>query len=114
MIKDKVSRFKHLFLKTSIQHSKQEGYCRKMSVDKPVIVSDATPLIGLAKLQLDLLTKLFGRIIIPPAVFTEVTDRGDERPGAVAVRQANWLEVQMVGACRDFQRVSVRWRNLMG
>ena len=39
-----------------------------------VVVSDTTPLIALMKAaQLELLQKLFGRILVPQAVFRELT-----------------------------------------
>lgn len=39
-----------------------------------IVVSDTTPLISLLKInQLDLLEKLFGEVLIPEAVFNELT-----------------------------------------
>ncbi len=60
-----------------------------------IVVSDATPLIALAKIgQLTLLQELFGVIIIPQAVYEEVVTHGSNRPGAVEVRQAAWIHTQ--------------------
>lgn len=43
-----------------------------------IVVSDTTPLISLLKInKLDLLEKLFGKVLIPEAVFSELT--ADER-----------------------------------
>ena len=43
-----------------------------------IVVSDTTPLISLLKInRLDLLEKLFGEVLIPSAVFNELTT--DER-----------------------------------
>ena len=43
-----------------------------------IVVSDTTPLISLLKIsRLDLLEKLFGEVLIPAAVFNELTT--DER-----------------------------------
>ena len=39
-----------------------------------IVVSDTTPLISLLKInRLDLLEKLFGEVLIPEAVFNELT-----------------------------------------
>lgn len=53
-----------------------------------IIVSDASPLIGLSQIgQLDLLFQLFKEIIIPPAVATECT-YDSHKPGAVIIQSA--------------------------
>lgn len=60
-----------------------------------IVVSDATPLIGLAKLELlDLLPKLFAEVHIPPAVYEEVVQHAPHRPGATEVQHASWIKVQ--------------------
>lgn len=60
-----------------------------------IVVSDATPLIGLAKVgELEILKMLFGTILIPGSVYDEVVTDAKERPGAVQVRQAAWINVQ--------------------
>ena len=60
-----------------------------------VIVPDSSPLIGLARIdQLDLLPKLYSKILVPPAVWDEVTIRGIGRPGAHEVSQVKWIEKQ--------------------
>ena len=47
------------------------------------IVGDSSPLISLAIIgQLDLLPKLYRRVLIPPAVWNEVTVQGVGLPGA--------------------------------
>ncbi len=53
-----------------------------------IVVSDASPLIGLGKInQLDLLSKLFQQIIIPPAVEDECVFYRN-KPGADAILSA--------------------------
>jgi predicted nucleic acid-binding protein len=48
-----------------------------------IIVSNTTPLIGLAIVgQFDLLAHLFGKIIIPTAVYEEAVRFGREQGGA--------------------------------
>ncbi len=63
------------------------------------IISNASPLIALSNIgQLELLNKLFQKIIIPKAVYQEVVDEGDGKPGAVEVKKAvnKWIEVKEV------------------
>lgn len=61
-----------------------------------IVVSDATPLIALAKLHhLALLRELFGNLYIPQAVYDEITVSAPTRPGANAVRRADWLQVRI-------------------
>ncbi len=57
----------------------------------PDVVSNTGPLIGLAGIgQFDLLHKLFGRIIIPPAVRDEIRDE----TSVAALAAADWIVVQ--------------------
>ena len=62
-----------------------------------IVVSNATPLIALAKIgRLALLQDLFGVIWAPGAVYAEVTLRVPNRPGADEVRRASWISVTSV------------------
>jgi len=62
-----------------------------------IVVSDATPLIGLAKINhFFLLKDLFGTVIIPQAVYDEVVTHAPNRPGATEVSQAAWIQTQTV------------------
>jgi len=62
---------------------------------KHALVADSSPLIALAVIDaLNLLPRLYHRIIIPPAVWHEVTVAGAGLPGADAVRAATWLEAE--------------------
>lgn len=62
-----------------------------------IVVSNATPLIGLAKIeQLPLLRDLFGTVLIAHAVYEEVVLHGSHRPGAAEIRQADWIQVRHV------------------
>lgn len=63
------------------------------------IISNASPLIALSNIgQLELLNKLFQKVIIPKAVYQEVVDEGRDRPGTVEVKKAvnKWIEVKEV------------------
>ncbi len=64
-------------------------------IEKTVIVADSSPLIALAVIkQLALLPQLCSKIIVPPAVWDEVTVRGHGLPGADEVSQVTWIEIQ--------------------
>jgi uncharacterized protein len=64
----------------------------------PDAVSDSSPLIHLAKIEaLELISRLYSRILIPPAVWREVVEESDGRPGAVEMQRAvvaGWMVKQ--------------------
>jgi len=63
-----------------------------------LVVSDTGPLVTLGRTgYLDVLPGLFGRIIVPVAVYEEAVVKGKGRPGAVELENATWLEVRQVG-----------------
>jgi predicted nucleic acid-binding protein len=58
-----------------------------------IVVSNASPLIGLASIgQLNLLKQLYGEIHIPEAVWREVVIDGAGQPGANEVNKADWIK----------------------
>ena len=59
-----------------------------------IVVSNTTPLIGLASIQrFDLLQQLFGEIYIPQAVYDEAVVKGREEGGAKReVSTATWIK----------------------
>ncbi len=63
-----------------------------------IVVSNTTPLIGLATIgRFDLLQRIFGRIYIPEAVYAEAVVAGREEGGAKReVSSAEWIEVKTV------------------
>ncbi len=61
------------------------------------VIADATPLIYLAAIgKFDLLGVLYGRIVIPYAVYDEVVTQGVGRPGAAETAGAAWVDRQAV------------------
>ena len=61
------------------------------------IVCNSTVLIALSRIEhLWLLEKLFGRLIIPTAVYTDVVKRGSGKPGARDVAEAGWIHAEQV------------------
>jgi predicted nucleic acid-binding protein len=62
-----------------------------------IVVADSSCLIGLSKIgQLDILRELFGEIRVPAAVYHEVVIMGAGKPGAEAVKAAEWIIRQEV------------------
>lgn len=62
-----------------------------------IVVSNTSPITNLAAVgQLNLLQQLYGTIIIPQAVYQELTSAGDTIPGATEVQTFNWIQVQQV------------------
>jgi predicted nucleic acid-binding protein len=60
-----------------------------------IVVSDSSPLILLSKVGLlELLPRLFGKIIITPEVYSEVVVLGAGLAGAGPVSEAQWIEVR--------------------
>lgn len=69
-----------------------------------IVVSDTSPITNLAAIgQLDLLQRLYTRIIIPVAVYDEMVNVGKPVPGATEVRTLSWIQTQAVA---DRQRVN--------
>ena len=62
-----------------------------------IVVSDTTPLISLLKInRIDLLEKLFGDVLIPQAVFDELTVDERFRLEADQIRQTKFIAVKPV------------------
>lgn len=58
-----------------------------------LVVSDTSPVLNLAAIgRLDFLERLYGKIIIPEAVFTELAATGAEAPQCAAATTSSWLE----------------------
>lgn len=62
-----------------------------------MIISNSSPIINLAAInKLDLLSKLYGEIVIPEAVWKEVVIDGKGQPGSDAIRMARWVKKEPV------------------
>lgn len=60
-----------------------------------IVIADATPLIGLARIEhLWLLQELFEEIVVPQAVYAEVAGVDSELTGAAELRTVPWLRRQ--------------------
>lgn len=61
------------------------------------VVADASPLIALARIgRLDLLRTMFGRLLLPDAVWYEVVAAGLDKAGTGIVMQADWIDRRQV------------------
>ena len=69
------------------------------------VICNATPLIHLSRIRhLWILKRLFGKLVIPMAVYNEVVIDGRGKPGADNVAKAEWIhvrEVKNIGALRE-------------
>jgi len=58
-------------------------------------VSNTSPLLRFTSIErLDLLGRVFGEVIVPPAAWTEIVTTGGHRPGAAEVARAPWIRQQ--------------------
>ncbi|PNW34120.1 UNVERIFIED_CONTAM: nucleic acid-binding protein [Euhalothece sp. KZN 001] len=71
-----------------------------------IIVSDTSPITNLAAIQtLDLLQFLYGSIIIPVAVYNELTQADSKKavPGATEVQTYSWIQTRPI---QNLQKVN--------
>ncbi len=62
-----------------------------------IVVSNTSPIFYLSSIHhLDLLHQLYGEIIIPFAVFNEITDIGNTDESAKIVPTLSWIKTQIV------------------
>ena len=62
-----------------------------------IVVSNTSPIINLAAIgQLDLLRRLYGKVVIPQTVHEEITRAGVEQPGSTDVETQAWIETRPV------------------
>ena len=62
-----------------------------------IVVSDSTPLISLMKVaKLELLHRLFGEVVIPDAVYSEVTTNEEYKAEADLIKKSSFLKVVSV------------------
>lgn len=62
-----------------------------------IVVSNTSPITNLAAVgQLDLLRQLYENILIPQAVYEELTSGGGQQPGATEVQTFAWIETRAV------------------
>ena len=70
-----------------------------------IVISDTTPIISLLKAgHLEVLQKLFGGVLIPKAVFRELTDNHSFQVEAAQVRECSFIHVEQV---QDQKSVSI-------
>jgi predicted nucleic acid-binding protein len=68
-----------------------------------IVVSDTSPILNLARIgRLELLPSLYGQVLIPVAVFDELTNSRRDLPPAINLASLPWLKV---AAAKDQDRV---------
>ena len=61
-------------------------------MDEKTVVSNSTPLINFANIgQLEILQVLFGRIVIPEAVWEEIVVKGSNYPPSQLIKDLRWI-----------------------
>ena len=62
-----------------------------------IVVSNTSPLSNLAAIgRLELLQQLYGRILIPPAVYQEIIDSGETDPATLAIQTLDWIDCHSI------------------
>jgi len=62
-----------------------------------IVISNTSPIVNLAAVgQLDLLQKLYEKVLIPQAVYREIAVTGAGQPGAMEVQTLEWIESRQV------------------
>lgn len=71
-----------------------------------IVVSNTSPIVNLAVIgHLELLHKLYNRILIPQAVYNEIVVVGAGKAGAVEVQSGQWFEVRQVTNISSLQNL---------
>ena len=67
-----------------------------------IVVSNTSPVINLAVVNhLNLLQKLYSKVVIPQAVYDEIVIEGAGQARAEEVEQSDWIEVRLVRLSRS-------------
>ena len=62
-----------------------------------IVVSDTSPIVNLAAVgQLELLRQLYGKVVLPQAVYEEILSAGTGQPGVAEVTAFDWIETKQV------------------
>jgi predicted nucleic acid-binding protein len=70
-----------------------------------IVVSDTTPIISMLKInKLHLLNKLFGEILIPNAVYNELTTSKKFEEEANQIKECNFIKIVAVENNKDIER----------
>mgnify|MGYP006310605657 CR=1 FL=1 len=61
------------------------------------VISNTSPITNLAAIgKLNLLEEIYGRIIIPQAVYDEIAGLGYVVPGTIEVQTLSWIQTETV------------------
>jgi len=80
-----------------------------------IVISDTSAITNLAAIQhLQLLPQLYTQVIIPEAVYRELTDIAPDVPGTSEVKTASWLQVRQVTSRETIERLRYQVRLDLG
>jgi uncharacterized protein len=80
-----------------------------------IVISDTSIITNLAAIQhLQLLPQLHNQVIIPEAVYRELTDIDPPVPGSVEVQAATWIEIRQVVNRNTVERLQQQVRLDLG
>lgn len=76
-----------------------------------IVVSNTSPITNLAAIgRLDLLHQIYREVVVPEAVFQELTAEAGQHPGAI-VRQLDWIHRRSVSNSADRRAIVLRdWK----
>jgi len=78
-----------------------------------IVVSDTSPITNLAAInQLNLLQRLYTRLVIPTAVYNEMVRVDKLVPGAVEVQTLPWIQTQTVAASQQVKLLRESQENI--
>lgn len=80
-----------------------------------IVISDTSIITNLAAIQhLQLLPQLYNQVIIPEAVYRELTDIDPPVPGSIEVQAATWIEIRQVVNRNTVERLQQQVRLDLG
>ena len=78
-----------------------------------IVVSDTSPITNLAAInQLNLLQRLYTRLVIPTAVYNEMVRVDKLVPGAVEVQTLPWIQTQTIAASQQVKMLRESEENI--
>ena len=78
-----------------------------------IVVSDTSPITNLAAInQLNLLQRLYTRLVIPTAVYNEMVRVDKLVPGAIEVQTLPWIQTQTIAASQQVKMLRESEENI--
>ena len=78
-------------------------------LNNKIVIADTSPLISMIKIKrLDLLEELFGSIVIPEAVFNELTDNNIYKDEADCIIKADFIKRKPVAEFDKYFKIKIK------